>query len=98
MNDLADNEKPAILENLARGIGEIDRALDAVAKTELLRQAHRRVADGNDSARAAHLLDDIAAIMRFDLFLHGRHHLRRAQVYFLARRCAAGNQIRAHEL
>ena len=46
MNDLADDEEPAILENLARGVGEIDRALDAVAKAELLRQPHGHVADG----------------------------------------------------
>ena len=45
MNDLADDEEAAILENLARGVGEIDRALDAVTKSKLLRQPHRHVAD-----------------------------------------------------
>ena len=98
MNDLADDEEPAILENFARRIGEIDRALDAVTKTELLRQPHRRVAHGDDAAGAPDFVDDVAAVMRLDLFLHGRHHLRRAQVHFLARRCAAGDQIRAHIL
>ena len=36
--------------------------------------------------------------MRFDLLLNGGHHIRRAEVYLLARGCAAGNQIRAHTL
>jgi len=36
--------------------------------------------------------------MRFDLLLNGGHHIRRAEVYLLARSCAAGNQIRAHTL
>ena len=43
MNDLADNEKPAVLENFPGRISEIDRALDAVAKAELLREQHRDV-------------------------------------------------------
>ena len=96
MNDLADNKKPAIFENFARRIGEIDRALDPVTKTKLFRQAHGRVAHGNDPARAPDLIDDVAAIMRLDLLLHGRHHVGRTQVHLLARRRAAGNQIRAH--
>jgi hypothetical protein len=35
--------------------------------------------------------------MRFDLFLHRRHHIGRAQVYLLVRRRAAGNKVRAHK-
>ena len=96
MNDLAENEKPAILENLARGIGEIDRALDAVTKAELLRQPHGHVANREDAAGAADLVHDVAAIMRLDLLLHRRHHFRRAQVHFLARGRAAGDKISAH--
>jgi hypothetical protein len=30
--------------------------------------------------------------------LNGGHHIRRAEVYLLARGCAAGNQVRAHVL
>ena len=63
MNDFADNKKPAILKNFARSISKIDCALDAIAKTELFRQAHGSVAHGNDSTRPAHLLDNVAAIM-----------------------------------
>ncbi len=52
VNDLAENEEPAVLENLPRRVGEIDRALDAVAKSELLRQPHRDVAHREDAAVA----------------------------------------------
>src|SRR5215475_10835155 len=96
VNDLSNNKQPAIFEDLARRIREIDRALDAVTKTELLRKAYSGVADGNDSAGATNFFDNIAAIMRLDLFLHRRHHVWRTQVNFLARGCSAGNQIRAH--
>ena len=96
MNDFADDEKPAILKNFARSISKIDCALHPVAKTELFRQAHGGIAHGNDSTRPAHLLDNVAPIVRFDLLLHRSHHIRRAEVHFLPRGCAAGNQICAH--
>ena len=46
MNNFSHNEQAAILENLARGVRQIDRALDAVAETKLLRQAHCRISYG----------------------------------------------------
>src|SRR6266568_8131284 len=98
MNNLADNKKPAIFKHFARGIGEIDRALDSVTKAKLFRQAHGRVAHGNDAARATHFFDNVAPIMGLDLFLHRGHDVRGAQINFLARRCAAGNKIRAHKI
>src|SRR6266478_2280368 len=98
MNDFADNKKLAIFEDLTRCIGEIDRALDPVAKAKLFCQAHRRVAHGNDSTRPAHFIDNVAAIVRLDLLLHGSHHIRRAEVHFFSCGCAAGNKIRAHEM
>ena len=73
------------LKTFPRGVSEIDRALDAVAKAELLRQPHRDVADGQDAAVAPDLVDDVAAVVRFDLLLHSRHHLRRAEVHLLRR-------------
>ena len=91
VNDLADDEEPAILENLARRVSQIDRALDAVAKAELLRQPHRDIAARQNAAGAPDLVHDVAAVMRFDLLLHGGHYFRRAQVHLLARRRAAGN-------
>ena len=98
VNDLADDKEPAIFKYFARGIGEIDRAFDTVAKTKLFRQPHGGVADRNHSARATYLIDDVAAVMRFDLFLHRGHNVRGAQINFLARRRAAGNKIRAHRI
>ena len=53
MNDFAEDEEAAVLENFARGIGEIDGALDAVTKAELLGQSHGHVTDGNDTAVGA---------------------------------------------
>lgn len=96
MNDLADDKKPAIFKNFARCVSKIDCALDAVAKTELFRQTHGGVADRNDSAGAPDFFDNVAPIMRLDLLLHCGHYIRRAQIHFLARGCATGNQVRAH--
>ena len=96
MNNFADDEKRAIFENFARGISEIDRALDAITKTKLFCQPHRRIADRNHSTGTADFFDDITTIVRFDLLLHGSHDIRRAQIHFLARGCPAGNQVRAH--
>lgn len=96
MNDFADNKKLAIFENLARSIGKIDRALYPVAKAELFGQAHRGVAHGNDPTRPTHFVYNVAAVMRFHLFLHRGHDIGRAQINFLARCRAAGNKIRAH--
>ena len=98
MNDFADDKEPAIFEDFARGISEIDRALDPVTKTKLFRKTHGGIAHGNHPPSPAHFFDNITAIVRFDLLLNGGHHIRRAEVYLLARGCAAGNQIRAHTL
>ena len=96
VNDFADNKEPAIFENLACGISEINRALNTVAKAKLFRQAHRGVAHGDDASRPAHFIDNVAAVVGFHLLLHRSHHVRRAQIHFLPRRRAAGNKIRAH--
>src|SRR5882724_7648835 len=96
MDNFADDKKPAIFENFARGISEIDCALDSITKTKLFRQADRCIAYRNHSTGTADFLDDVTAIVRFDLLLHRRHHVRRAEVHFFACGCAAGNQVRAH--
>ena len=98
MNNFSHNEQATILENLARGVCEIDRAFNAVTETKLLRQAHCRLSHGNDPAGAPNLFDNIAAVVCLDLLLHGRHHVGRAQVHSLAGSCAAGNQVRAHKI
>src|SRR5256885_16590974 len=97
MIDLANNEERPVWKTFARSVGQIDRALAAVAKTELLGKPHSRVANGNDPAGAPDFIDDIATIMRLDLLLHSGHHVRRAQIDLLACRCAAGDEIRAHK-
>ena len=63
MNDFTNDEETTIFENLASGIGQIDRALDSVAKSKLLGQPHRHIANGNNAAVAAHPINDTAAIM-----------------------------------
>src|ERR1051326_2838492 len=96
MDDFANDEEATILENFARGVGEIDRALDAVTKTKLLGQSQHQVAGRDDSAVPADLVDDVAAIMRLDLFLNAGHYLRSTEVEFVARSRAAGDEVRAH--
>ena len=98
MNDLADNEQSPFFEYFACGVSKIDRALDPVAEPELLGQPHSRVADRNNSPGVSYFFDDIAAIMRFHLLLHGRHYVRRTQIHLLVRRGSAGNQVCAHIL
>src|SRR5439155_1659182 len=89
VNDLADDEEPALFENFARGVSEIDRALVPVTKAELLGEADNGVANFNDSAGATHFVDDVAAIMLINLLLHGRHYVGRTQVDLFARRRSA---------
>jgi hypothetical protein len=98
VNDFADNKEPAIFENLACGVSEINRALDTVAKAKFFRQAHRGVPHGDDSTRPAHFIDNVAAVVRLHLLLHCSHHVGCAQIDFLACRRAAGNKIRTHGL
>ena len=98
VNDFANNKEFAIFKDFARGISEIDRALHAVTKTKLFRQAHGRVTRGDDATRAAYFFDNVAPIVRLDLLLHGSHYIGGTQVDFLPRCCAAGYKIRAHTL
>lgn len=96
MNDFADNEEAAILENFAGCISEIDCALDPVTETKLLGQPDGDVADRNDSAAPADHVDDVASIMRLDLFLNRGHYLRGAEIDLVARGRPAGNKVGAH--
>src|SRR5215472_14691396 len=96
MNDFAHNEQLAIFEHFARGVRQIDGALDAVTEAKLLCQTHGSIANRNDSAGTPDFFNDIAAVMRLDLLLNGRHHTWRAQIHFLPGSCPAGNQVCAH--
>src|SRR5207244_13299799 len=98
VNDLADDEEPAVFENFARGVSEVDRALNPVTKAELLGETDNGVANFNDPAGATHFVDDVAAIMLLNLLLHRRHHVRRTQVDLFARRRSAGDEVRAHKI
>src|SRR5206468_2544881 len=98
VNDFPDDKKTAILENLAGCVRQIDCTLDPVAKTKLFCQTHCSIADGDDPARPAHFFHNVAAVVRLHLLLHGSHHVRCAEVHFLPRCCAAGNQVRAHTI
>jgi len=91
MNNFADDEQPAIFENLASGIREVDCALNPVAEPKLLCQTHGSIANRNNPAGAPDFFDDVAPIMRLHLLLHGRHYVRRAQIHFLACGRAAGD-------
>ena len=58
MNDLT-NEKDAVFrEDVPAGVGEVDGALNAVTKAELLGETQRCRADGDGPAIRADLLDD----------------------------------------
>src|SRR5689334_9149960 len=98
MDDFPDNEKAALLEDFARGIGEIDGALDAVAEAKLLCQPHGHAVDRDDAPIAPDFVDNVAAIVRFDLFLDGGHDFRSAEVDLVTGSGAAGDEVCAHRL
>ena len=51
VDDFTDQENPLIREDPTGRVGKVDRALDAVAKSELTGQQDGRVADGYPPAR-----------------------------------------------
>ena len=63
VNDLAEDEEAAVREDLGRGVGEVDGALDAVAKAELLREFHRDVPRRERAAFRAQLFHHLAAVV-----------------------------------
>ena len=64
VNDFAEQKNAAFGIGFARGISQIDGALDAVAKAEFLRQFDGQIAGGKDVAVGADALDQFAAVMR----------------------------------
>ena len=67
-------------ENLGRGVGQVDRALDAVTKAECLRELDGEAVGREVRLGVAQVLDDRAAVVAFDLFLHELHDLRGAKI------------------
>lgn len=68
--DLAEERNATIGEDLARSIGEINRALNSVAKSELLGQPDHRSALLKHPSLAANALHETASIVALDLGLH----------------------------
>ena len=81
VDDLAEDEEAAVGEDLGGGVGEVDGALHAVAKAELLRELHGHVRRRESVPPAgAELLHDLAAVVGLHLRLHRRHDVRRAEI------------------
>ena len=68
-----------------RGVGEVNRALDAVAEAEFLGELHGEFAGGKHATAGADALDDFAAVMRQHLGLHRLHDVGAAEVDFFLR-------------
>ena len=80
MNDFANEKNTIIGKHLARGVGEINGALDAVAKAEFLSESQGRIADYQFAMKIAQALDD----GRFVMLRHFRsdqlHHIRATNI------------------
>ena len=85
VDDLAEDINRLLGEDLARGIGQVNGPLDAVAEAELLGELDGQVARRKDMPAAPDALDQVAAIMREDLGLNRRHDIGAAEVDFLRR-------------
>jgi len=83
MDDLAKYVDRLVRINFASRVSQIDGALDAIAKTKLLREFDRQVARGKNMATGANSLDQVAAIMREHLRLHCSHNIGAAQIDLL---------------
>ena len=78
-------------KHAARGVGQIDGALDAVAEAEFLGQLDRQApGSGEHAAVDANPGDQFAPIMRDDLGLYGLHDIRSSEIDFLWRRGRVG--------
>ena len=80
VDDFTNQENSLIRKNPTGGVGEIDRAFDAVAKAELTSQQDRRVADGNPSAGLTDPADNRRVEMGGDLGGDAFHHLGTAHI------------------
>ena len=84
MNDFAEQVNRFVRRKKFPGrVGEVNGAFDAVAKAEFLRELDGEVAGGEHVAVGADAFDELAAIMREDLRLHGFHDIGPAEVDFL---------------
>ena len=75
VNDFAGQEDAPVGKPLARLIGVVDRAIDAVAEAELLREVDREAAGAPDEPGGADLVDDGAVVCRRQLAGDGLLHV-----------------------
>ena len=80
VDDFAEEKNPAVFENFARRVGEVDGAFDAVAKAKFLCEADGCISRLEDTALCAEFFDEFAAVVGFHLGLDLGHDLRRADV------------------
>ena len=87
MNDFAEQiDGFGQRKNFAGGVGQINRAFDAVTKAKFLRQLDGQPSIGGENpAVRADAVHQFAAVMSDDLRLHRFHHVGPSQVYFLRR-------------
>ncbi len=83
MDDFPEQVDIVALEDLGGGVGEVDRAFDAVAKAEDLRQLDRQPVGREVRLGMAQVFHHRAAVVAFHLFLHELHDLRGAKVHAL---------------
>ena len=76
VDDLPDQEESCLWENFPRRVSEIDGPLNAVAESELLREADSGGPDPENGSLSADPLDETAMVMVLDLLLHTGHDLR----------------------
>ena len=72
-------------EIFPRGVGEVNGALDAVAKAEFLGELDGEAVGGKHAAAGADAFDEFAAIMREHLGLHGLENVGPAEIDFFLR-------------
>ena len=80
VDDLAEKENAAVRKDLVCRVGEVDGALDAVAKAEFLGEANDGAALLDHATVAAGKLDEFAAVMALNLRLDASHHVRCAEI------------------
>ena len=80
VDDFAEDINWLVRENFSRGISQINRALDAITKTEFLRQLYSQPIGGQDMASCANAVNEFAPIMRKNLGLNRFHDVGAAKV------------------
>ncbi len=92
VDDLAGEEDPPLGEPLARLVGVLDRAVDAVAEAELARELDPDLAGASDVAELLQPLDDLRVVARRELRAHDALEVEALlEIRLLARSFVLGN-------